>query len=102
MARQFAARRRTRRWRTIPGTSASVAADAGNIAGAGTAFANAETVVRMLGRGLFTFDPTGLVAEDSATLTMAIGVVSTDASVLGATALPDPAGELAYPWLYWD
>jgi len=56
----------------------------------------------MIGSGLFTFDPTDVVAEDAAILTVAIGVVSTDAAAVGATALPDPASELAYPWLYWN
>jgi len=101
MARQFAPRRRTRRWRTIPGTSASVSADAGNIGGASAGFSNAETVVRMMGHGLFCFDPTDVVAEDIASLSVGIGVVSTDAAGVGASALPDPQSELSYPWLYW-
>ena len=28
-------------------------------------------------------------------------MVSTDAATLGATAMPDPLGEVDYSWLYW-
>jgi len=58
------------------------------------------TVLRMLGE--YSVVPTTTpTAGDEAVLTVGIGKVSTDAATLGATALPDPADEPEYPWLYW-
>ena len=42
-----------------------------------------------------------IVADDQARVCMAIGIVSSDAVALGDTAMPDPADEPNYPWLYW-
>ena len=45
-------------------------------------------------------DPTKQVA-DTIGITWGLGIVSTDAATLGATALPDPAGDSDFPWLWW-
>jgi len=60
------------------------------------------TALRMLGQftGFFTAGGT-IVAGDAAAIAIGIGVVSTDAAALGATAVPDPAGSAVYPWLFW-
>jgi len=64
------------------------------------AFSTADTVLRMLGE--YTIAPTTApTALDRAILTMAIGVVSSDAFAVGASAVPDPASEPEYPWLFW-
>ena len=34
-------------------------------------------------------------------VTFGLGIVSTDAATLGATALPEPNGDCEYPWLWW-
>jgi len=48
------------------------------------------------------FFPTAAgVDGDLAKYTVGLGKVSTDAATLGSTAMPDPAGEPDYPWLYW-
>ncbi len=58
------------------------------------------TVIRMLGS--YVIQPTSApVAGDAVQITMAIGVVSSDAAAVGASALPDPDEEPDYPWLYW-
>ena len=63
-------------------------------------FAAAETVMRLLGE--YAIGPrTAPAVGDVAFVTVGIGVVSSDAAALGATALPDPADEPEYPWLYW-
>ena len=36
-----------------------------------------------------------------AVITLGVGIVSSDALAVGATAMPDPAGEPDYPWLWW-
>ncbi len=61
------------------------------------------TVLRMLGEFLLNFDPEGTIAiNDKATITLAVGVVSTDAAAAGAGSVPDPNVEPDYPWLYWS
>ncbi len=60
----------------------------------------AATVLRMIGE--YVIAPTGaLTALDECVVTVGIGVISGDAAELGATAVPDPAAEPNYPWLYF-
>ncbi len=54
----------------------------------------------MLGGFVVTNSDT-VVAKDSAEVTVAIGVVSSDALGVGSIAMPDPFDEPDYPWLYW-
>ena len=62
--------------------------------------ADAFTVIRMLGE--YTIFPTSaLVQGDEATISVGIAVVSSDAATVGPTAMPDPADDQEYPWLYW-
>ncbi len=39
--------------------------------------------------------------NDEMILTWGLGFVSTDAFASGVGAMPDPAGEVDYPWLWW-
>ena len=59
------------------------------------------TVLRILGELLVTFPNQTLVANDAAAITVVIGVVSADAAAVGITAMPDPASDPDYPWLWW-
>ena len=34
-------------------------------------------------------------------VTIALGLVSTDAFLLGSTALPEPLDDADYPWMFW-
>ncbi len=43
----------------------------------------------------------GAAEAASLFVTMGIALVSTDAFVLGVTAMPDPAVDTGYPWLFW-
>ena len=58
------------------------------------------TVLRILGS--WGYGPGVVnVINDTAALTYAIGVFSSDAVAVGGTAVPDPEDEPGYPWLYY-
>ena len=93
--------RRQKQWARIPGFVTSFSADGTQApAGFATAAGSQPTVMRMLGEYTIVADTAPVVAE-SAFLTVGIAVVSTDAFALGSTAMPDPAIELEFLWLYW-
>ena len=84
--------------------------------GLGTEFASATTQIGLGGLSftapgtilrchysdlLVMFDATQQV-DDSMTITMGLGIVSTDAFTVGDSAMPDPVGDIGYPWLMWD
>ena len=104
MARQFRAPRRARRWESIPGSgSATLLTGDATVLHPGVISATTpETVVRILGDGLLVMTANGIAAGDEAQVTLAIGVVSTDAATAGAGSLPDPQAEPEYPWLWWQ
>ena len=58
------------------------------------------TILRTLGSSLVSIGP-ALVADDRAVVTLGLGLVSTDAFVVGASAMPDPANEPEFDWLWW-
>ncbi len=100
MAReQFRGRRMTKVWGDIPSGVNGFTANAIVLLGGTSVGQVPKTVLRMIGEYIIgpTSAPTAL---DRASITVAIGVVSTDSFNLGATAMPDPT-EPAYPWLYW-
>ena len=98
MADRFRTPRKVKEWAAIPAFSSSLTTDA-TVLGSGMAGATL-TVMRMLGE--YTISPTSAPAAlDNAQVTVGIGVVSLDAFTLGSTAMPDPAEEPSFPWLYW-
>ncbi len=89
----------TKEWVSIPGKVALLTAT-GTVGGSKFDFSTAGTVLRMIGE--YCIGPTSApTAVDGCTIGIGIGIVSTDAATLGATALPDPVLEPNYPWLYW-
>jgi len=62
---------------------------------------DAFTILRMLG-GYTIFPGAAPAAQDQATIGCGIAVVSADAATLGATAVPDPIADPAFPWLFWQ
>ncbi len=64
-------------------------------------FGTQRTILRMIG-GYSVRSSGNVTTLENAKIVAAIGVASTDAVTLGATALPDPAEEPEYPWLYWQ
>ena len=59
------------------------------------------TILRTLGSVVAGPDEAGVVAGDGAIITVGLGVVSTDAATVGATAVPDPSNEPEFDWLFW-
>ena len=99
MANQRTGPRRNKEWVNIPASTNSFT---GNATGSGGALESGTklTVLRMLGEYAITLVPAP-VALDECEIAVAIGVISSDAFALGASAFPDPVEEPEYPWLYW-
>ena len=99
MARQFRAARKAKLWQSIEGFEPNLTTDA-TVTLAALPFSSPQTVIRMLGD--YVIGPSAApAATDRATVTIGLCKVSTDAFTLGATAMPDPAGEPEFPWLFW-
>ena len=89
--------RKAKLWAAIPSLTATIVADSTAIGGA-LLFTSPQTVLRMLGE--YTICPNAAtVAVDICKVTVGLAKVSADAYALGATAMPDPAGEPEFPWL---
>ena len=89
--------RQRKHWHSLNGGAEDMGADGTFILGA-FVFEDPATILRIVGRGLMVTNGT-IAGSDRATL--AIGLVSTDALVLGTTAMPDPGSEPDYDWLWW-
>ena len=98
MARNFGGRRMQKEWTNIASnanafTGNSTASLGGNV------FGIPGTIMRCIGE--YVINPTSApTALDRCIVTVALGVVSGDALVAGASAFPDPADEPDYPWLF--
>ena len=92
-------RRTDYEWSILLGLNAGLTADGTSLGGAFTPSV-ASTITRIRG-GKMTAIMNGSVSNDQVVLTAAIGIVSADAFAVGSTAVPDPADEPEYPWLWW-
>ena len=91
--------RMAKEWSFMPAFAGAMT-DNSTLIGSNIAFALPGTVIRMLGE--YVIGATAVVpALDQAVVSVGIGVFSTDAVTLGATAMPEVAAEAEYPWLYW-
>ena len=94
--------KRRKQWIGLPGIILDFNA-ASTIAGGNLAFAESgSTILRMLGE--YIIQPsvdTAHVADDAATIFVALAVLATDVVTAGSTVFPDPSGEEEYKWLYW-
>jgi len=100
VARQFT-QRKEKRWGNIGSTPVAMTAN-GTFIGLGIEPGNSVTFLRMLGGFLLTPTPGGtFAAGDQVKIVLAIGIMSADSFAVGASAMPDPAGDPDYPWLYW-
>ncbi len=99
MARNFRAPRKTKTWSGI-GTAQALLTGNATAAFAGVSVGETFTIMRVISEYIILPTST-VVALDRVTITMALGIFSTDAFTLGATGLPDPSDEPGYPWLYW-
>ena len=101
MARRRVAGQRVldmKQWRGLPAHSSGVASIT-TVLMASLGFTEPSTILRIRGdfRAMLDGASDGTVQQ----FAFGIGVVSTDAATLGATAMPDPFGEPEYPWLFY-
>ena len=101
MARNFGSGRRTdKAWLPLQGTSAALTSDSTAIVGGPLSFVGPGTILRCRTNFIVAFGA-ATVALDDVAVCLGLGIVSTDAAMLGATAMPDPHDEPDYPWLWW-
>ena len=86
-------------WNSTGFSTADVSTQTTTILGT-LAFLIPGTILRMRGVVQAAFDETVQVG-DRMLVTWGLGIVSTDAATLGATAMPDPDDEPEFPWLWW-
>ncbi len=105
MARRVATRGRPgktidfKSWDAIPSINISTGA-AGTVIGGSVAFTLPATILRVRGMVNLTIDNESVEPVDTF-VALGLAIVSTDAATLGATAMPDPAGDADFPWLWW-
>ncbi len=87
-------------WLAIGGLSAGVSTATTLIGGIFTP-GLPVTILRCRCPHIYAFMDNTRQAGDTLELTFGLGIVSQDAGALGATAMPDPAAEPDYPWLWW-
>ena len=58
-----------------------------------------HTILRLRGSWFAAFNA-ATVSQDEARITAGVCVVSTDAAAVGSSAMPDPASDADYPWLW--
>ena len=97
----FRGNRMFKSWRGSSNTSLT-------LTGAGTSIASSivfvdtpNTILRTLGGIRVAFSDQTLVAGDQAQITLGLFIVNQDAFSVGASAMPDPAGEPEADWLWW-
>ena len=88
-----------KQWASAPGLILSSSGAGIQLSGS-LAFSAPATVLRWRGYVSAMFDESAMVG-DEVVLTYGIAVLSTDAVTLGATAVPDPATDTDYPWVWW-
>ena len=101
MARNAGVRsaRKEKQWEAIPSIIDTMTGNATSVGGS-LGFSSKQTVLRMLGE--YVVNPSlATAAADQVKITLGLAKVSTDAATLGATAVPDPAGDANFSWLYW-
>ncbi len=91
---------RQKAWATVPRSILTTATNE-TIIGGVLDFIGAGTILRVRCNDILMSFDGAQQAGDDINLTLGLGVVSTDAAVLGATAMPDPLAENDYPWLWW-
>ena len=102
MADRTRSARQRKHWHLIGDQLVEFAANGTGLLGSFTAAGGEPfTFIRGLGELSIAPNGSGVVGGDACVLAAAIGVVSADAIALGVTALPDPAAEPDYPWLWW-
>ncbi len=86
-------------WREVPSATQDISAD-GTFGNGILNFTAPGTILRCRAFVQAHFDST-VQTGDQIKLTFGLGIVSADAAALGPTAMPDPLGDIEYPWLWW-
>jgi len=86
-------------WNGLPAIDLNSSA-AATILGSSLAFAIPATILRVRGQVLVLLDNAAVGVTQG--VAMGLAVISSDAFAAGVVAVPDPAGELDYPWLWWN
>ncbi len=87
-------------WLTRLRSETSISVVGTSMAAGVLSFTGPGTILRCRGFVQAHFDSTAQIS-DTMTLTFGLGLVSTDAAVVGSSAMPDPGGNSDYPWLWW-
>ena len=87
-----------KQWASAPGLITEISTNVSQPSGS-LGFSVPGTILRWRSYWSCMFDQTMQIG-DLMVLTYGIALVSTDAVTAGA--LPDPAGEPEYPWVYWE
>ena len=88
-------------WFSIPAITLPFTGNA-TVSGGALLFDIPATVLRIRGELIYQMQATGIAIGDQARVGFGLGIVSQDAFALGATALPDPLGDVSFPWLFWN
>ena len=92
-----------REWGIGPGGTVSISIGAGTvIVGDGaTPTVSKLTIMRTRGEILLAVESLG-AAGDDVSLFFGMGIVSTDAFTVGSAAVPGPATDISFPWMWWN
>ncbi len=100
MANFSRGRRSDKAWLGMPGSVVQSSAVGTKIFAGSLAFTSPGTILRTRGVIKATFDETAQIGDTMFT-SFGLGIVSTDAATVGASAMPDPGDEADYPWLWY-
>ena len=88
-------------WFGMSSLRQSFSTDGTRLASGSLGFTSTSTILRVRTPEILAFFDNTQQAGDLINLTFGLGIFSTDAVALGATAMPDPGAEADYPWLWW-
>ena len=89
-----------KQWIAAPGLLETLTTAVTRVSGS-LAFLEPGTILRWRGYFSAFMDESGATAGDRMVITVGIGIFSTDAVTVGENAMPDPADEPEYPWVWW-
>ncbi len=87
-------------WTPIASFSAQTNSET-TTAGNGFSVGSTSTILRTRGFVQASMNDSGKAVDDNVLVTFGLGIVSSDAFAVGASALPDPAIDANYPWIWW-
>ncbi len=89
-------------WTGMPAGSLSLTGDGTSISPGAVNFGSSTGTIRRV-RGVITVGlEATIAADDEVLIAIGLGLFSTDAVSLGATAIPDAGGDVEYPWMWYD